>query len=777
MTPKEVTVQLRGKLHGKDWLIEEVVLNKKNNFTFIFENLPAKIDNVMIKDIIYFVELGVDHKNVEISEPTPALSLKIERPQHPVGTLDLEVVYSEHFKDTGNTQYYDEKTGNLVGSKDFSVKINLHNKITGTTKSKFIDYKANHYEYEGFTLGKWDESVIFKCVPVKNNDGIKIEYYKNKNSADGMFEQYLLEYDVYLEADDEGRTIIKLPDIKPKVSIGILRCEIEPEKSGNKQFIITLHNTEKIDISGSKTWDDNDDQDGKRPASITVRLSANGKEVASKSVNAEDDWKWTFANLPKYEDGEEIVYTITEDPVEGYNAAVNGYIITNSHTPETVNISGSKTWDDNNDQDGKRPASITVRLSANGKEVASKSVNAEDDWKWTFANLPKYEDGEEIVYTITEDPVEGYNAAVNGYIITNSHTPETVNISGSKTWDDNNDQDGKRPASITVRLSANGKEVTSKSVNAKDDWKWTFTNLPKYENGEEIVYTITEDPVEGYNAAVNGYDITNSHKPETVNISGSKTWDDNNDQDGKRPASITVRLSANGKEVASKSVSAEDDWKWTFANLPKYENGKEIKYTFKEDAVKGYTTTVSGNTITNAYITPAPTPAATPVTPTATPEPDYPTIRVPLKVTKRVENGKLKADQFTFVLKDSHGKELAKAANDAEGAVIFPDRTFSRVVENYTYTIEELTGDEENIVYDKTVYTVKATTKDVNGRLQARVDIEKDGVPYDGEMLFTNTCSYPKTGDSMPKVIFSILLAAFAIGMGAIARKNKRSDI
>ncbi len=37
-----------------------------------------------------------------------------------------------------------------------------------------------------------------------------------------------------------------------------------------------------IDISGSKTWNDADNQDGIRPASITVKLFANGTEAASR---------------------------------------------------------------------------------------------------------------------------------------------------------------------------------------------------------------------------------------------------------------------------------------------------------------------------------------------------------------------------------------------------------------------------------------------------------------------------------------------------------------
>ena len=314
--------------------------------------------------------------------------------------------------------------------------------------------------------------------------------------------------------------------------------DTEYEISDNGVEIYNHHTPEKVSVEGSKTWNDNGDQDGKRPSSITVRLFADGREVTSKAVTANDNWKWSFTDLDKYNSGTEIVYTISEDTVADYTTVVDGYNITNTHTPEKISISESKTWDDASNQDGKRPDSITVRLLAGGKEVASKTVTANDNWKWSFTDLDKYNSGTEIVYTISEDTVADYTTVVDGYNITNTHTPEKISISGSKTWDDASNQDGKRPSSITVRLLADGTEVASKTVTANDNWKWSFTDLDKYNSGTEIVYTISEDTVADYTTVVDGYNITNTHTPEKISISGSKTWDDASNQDGKRPSSI-----------------------------------------------------------------------------------------------------------------------------------------------------------------------------------------------------------------------------------------------
>jgi pilin isopeptide linkage protein len=150
----------------------------------------------------------------------------------------------------------------------------------------------------------------------------------------------------------------------------------------------------------------------------------------------------------------------------------------------------------------------------------------------------------------------------------------------------------------------------------------------------------------------------------------------------------------------------------------------------------------------------------TPVDPPIT----YPTIEVPLTAKKVLHNGTLKADAFTFVLKDAKGTVLAEATNQKDGTVVFPNRTFSRQVSNYIYTISERVGNSKGITYDKTVYTIKVTTWPVNGKLSYRVDVEKDGTPYAGGVTFTNIRDMPSTGDNQPVLIF-ILNAVALTGM------------
>ena len=217
-----------------------------------------------------------------------------------------------------------------------------------------------------------------------------------------------------------------------------------------------------------------------------MNLLANGNKVESKTVTADADGKWaySFTGLPKYADGNLIVYTVTEGQVDNYSTTINNYDITNSYTPEKTSITVTKSWDDSNNQDGKRPNSVKVQLLADGKAQGEPIIlNSDNKWTHTWTELAKYKAGNEIVYSVeerrqnfrTDIHLRVSGSAAEGFTITNSYTPETTGVSGTKTRNDNNNQDGKRPKSITVNLLANGNKVESKTVTADADGKWAYS--------------------------------------------------------------------------------------------------------------------------------------------------------------------------------------------------------------------------------------------------------------------------------------------------------------
>lgn len=480
----------------------------------------------------------------------------------------------------------------------------------------------NYNITNSYTPGETSASVTKIWDDADNQDGIRPESITVALLANGTPTNKTV---TLTAANNWTQTITGLPEKADGEYITYTWTEVNvPEGysltgTSKNETVTTLTNThtpELTSITGTKTWKDADNQDGKRPESITVNLFADGTKLKSQSVSADADgnWSYSFTDLPKYANGQEITYTVTEDAVDGYTTESDGYNFINTHQPETTEITGTKTWNDANNQDGKRPESITVILLANGTEKTRQAVTADEagNWTYTFKDLQKYANGQEITYTVAEEEVTDYTTTYDGSNITNSYTPGKTSATVTKIWNDAENQDGKRPESITVSLLADGKE-TGKTVtlSVENNWKQTISDLPEKADGKAIEYTWTEETLlEGYELTDNSKNgtvttLTNTYAPETTSITVTKTWDDADNQDGKRPESIIVNLLANGEIVARQTVKADEagNWTYTFKDLPKYANGKEITYTVTEEAVEGYETSVDGFNITNTYTT------------------------------------------------------------------------------------------------------------------------------------------------------------------------------
>ena len=421
------------------------------------------------------------------------------------------------------------------------------------------------------------------------------------------------------------KTVQEVEVTVEKVSATELKATASKEA---KDLVFTNKYTPaKTQVSVKKAWDDKDNQDGKRPTSVTVKLLADGQDTGKTlELNAANGWAGSFTDLDADKGGTPIQYTVVEVTVPGYTSkvtgdAASGFTITNSYSPETVDIKATKNWDDANNQDGKRPTKITINLLADGQKVDSKEVQAAADGTWTveFTKLAKYKDGKEIKYTVTEEAVAEYESTITDFTITNKYAPKAIDYKVTKVWNDANNQDGKRPESVTVQLykkvgdadpvAVEGKKLTltAKDKTDANTWVASFTNLPQYEAGKEITYSIDEvDVPAGYKASVTGQVVTNTHDVETVVLSGTKVWKDNNNQDGKRTTSVKVQIINGDKVVQEIEVSEKTGWKFESKKLPKYENGKEIKYTVKETAMTEYKATITTDkdgkyTITNEH--------------------------------------------------------------------------------------------------------------------------------------------------------------------------------
>ncbi len=391
--------------------------------------------------------------------------------------------------------------------------------------------------------------------------------------------------------------------------------------------------------------------------------------------------------LPAYDSyGRRISYRITELSVPGYSSAVNGgyngqtgnyeYSIVNSINPSNSEITVSKQWIDGSRSAAERP-SVTLQLLRDGeaydtvefwydstaeKVMATTKYDTMDALVSEDGNtysvkltVPNYSSDLTMkhVYRLTEQDVPtGYTSVVNEYTATNTRIG-TLDIDVTKYWTDPGDVD--RP---DIKLTLTGKvgdaEVKTYEINVSDDngnvtatmngdnltvnangntWTITAAGLKQYHNGEEIIYTLSEDAVNGYTSeTVEGQPFAINNvivDPENVTVSAEKKWANMEIEGVYRPTlpdSITVALFRDGVKVegTERTVTKENEYAiQSYDNLEMYSpNGSRYSYQIMElnadgskvvnDGIISFgenneyrVTYAEDGTITNTYVVPA----------------------------------------------------------------------------------------------------------------------------------------------------------------------------
>ena len=251
------------------------------------------------------------------------------------------------------------------------------------------------------------------------------------------------------------------------------------------------------------------------------------------------------------------------------------------------------------------PVNKYTEILTSGEDGIAELKNvSKADYKVQETEAP---DGYEKDSTIYEIRKTDFDTASNSTItltIKNQKKEvkkKSTSFSVEKNWVLDSNLATNKPEKVKVFVLKNGDkdEDLSVELSAANDWKASFSNLPKEDaNGREIVYTLSEEEVAGFNTAISGSDenkftITN-YNGENVVIPVTKKWKGS----GAHPDHLKVQLFANGAKVDSFTLNAGNNWQHNFEK-PKYDaNRKEIRYTVTEDNVSGYTATTQNDPAT-----------------------------------------------------------------------------------------------------------------------------------------------------------------------------------
>ena len=322
-------------------------------------------------------------------------------------------------------------------------------------------------------------------------------------------------------------------------------------------------------------------------------------------------------------------------------------------------------------------------------------------------------------------------------VLVNSRTGKVLKADGKEIASEKKQSFESSTASIKISFSFDG---TKTDLLAKDETLAKVVAFVYVYDSKGHLIASEED--------LKNQDQTVTPYTEYTKISVKKVWDDNEDQDGIRPSTVDVCLLADGKQVGrTVELSENNGWEYTWENLARQKNGKDIVYTVDEVKIPdGYTKTITNKgtafTITNSH-----KPGITEV-----------------KVTKVWEDSNDKyqkrPDGIKVQLYKGEGEHLEAIGEPVtlnekcDWKYTWSDLARQEAGEDVTYTVDEVT------VPDGYVKTV-----------------EKEGDSEVTSLIITNRMpDTPKTGDEFPliPVVISMFVSLVAVLFIFIRKRRKK---
>lgn len=468
-------------------------------------------------------------------------------------------------------------------------------------------------------------------------------------------------------------------------------------------------------VTVQKEWVGDSEADRK---DITVQLMANGQKLEgmTKTLTKASGWSTEFSKLPGIKDGKPIVYSVVEtNTPDGYTSKVEP--INESNVIKVVNTSTKPKVSNAKVTLNLKKAFEGGELKGDDFEFVAKDSNDKvvgtaknkEDGSITFDNITVDKAGT-FKYTITE--TKGTDKTITYSDKTITATVVVVEKDNALVVEQINYSDGQTDTNtFTNKKEAPKTESAKATLQVQKLFKEGETTLPLTDNQFEFVLKDKNNKV--VETAKNKANGTVTFKELSYTAEGTHTYTitENKGTD----ASVNYSTQTVTATVAVKKVNDK------LVPTVTYSGGDTEK----------------GDTFTNTKTPPTP---PTPVPPTVKPTAAQFKAKKVLAINGSSDRT-LKANEFTFLLKDQNGTVLDTKTNAENGDILFNPVSFNEAG-TFTYTIAEQkpATPESAITYEETVHTVTVTvTKDATGQLNADVQ-------YDGKKeapTFTNTYTPP----------------------------------
>ncbi len=485
--PSSIKVTLMAKIGNEstEYEVETVELNKDNNWSYEFKNLPSKSNG---KNIEYSVKEATEKDGKLIEEKDGKITIDGQ---------NYKVKYS----------YDEDKKTNIITNTPEEPKKEIKvSKVWDTTKEKAIAneikvilIKNDKETNETLTLNAenhWKGS--FKDLDIKDENGKDITYtIKEAGEIDGKITFDGKEFKVSYKASSDGYTITN---------------SYYPPEEPKKEY---------RDISVEKAWDIR----GMKPIShIEVELYRDGEATGNTLVLSEaNGWSGSFKNLEKTSDGGHIYkYSVKEIGEKFYTVEISGeyyeviykgdmdsgFTIINREEPKKPqrrDVRVIKAWDITN----QIPVDeIQVELYKDGRATGNVITLSEaNGWMGHFEDLLAYDaEGVKYEYSVREVGEASRMISISGsdydvsyagdmdhsFIITNRENippKKKTEVRVNKTWQTSGETEAVQ-AELYMDGAATGKTITLSEANG---WSGAFTDLDLEDaKGNKHVYTVKE---------------------------------------------------------------------------------------------------------------------------------------------------------------------------------------------------------------------------------------------------------------------------------------------
>ncbi|WP_373105268.1 Spy0128 family protein [Streptococcus parasanguinis] len=706
---KDITVQLLADGKKLDGMTK--TLTKASGWTAEFSKLPGIKDG---QPIVYSVE--------ETNTPDGYTS-KVE----PINESNVIKVVN-----TSNKPKVTETTANLVVKKAFEVAGDQEHKQVPITEGQFeFVLKDENNTVVETAKNKADGTVNFKSLTFNKEGSYTYTITENKGTDANVnystqsitatvdvkkTDDKLVATVTYSGGDGEQKNTITNTQNKPKVS--------------NAKVTLKLKKTFE---GGELKGDDFE----------FVAKDSNDKVVGT--TKNKKDGSITFDNITVDKAGT-FKYTITE--TKGTDKTITYSDKTITATVVVVEKDNALVVEQISYSDGQTETNtFTNKKEAPKAESVTATLQVKKLLKEGETNLPLTDDQFEFVLKEGNTTLETAKNKANGTVTFQelSYTAEgthTYTITENKGTDDSISYSTQTITATVEVKKANDKLVATVTYSGGDAEKGdTFTNTKTPPTPVPPTVKPTTAKFKAKKVlAINGSsdrtlkanEFTFLLKDQAGTLVDTKTNGENGDilfnpVSFNEAGTFTYTIVEQKPATPESAITYDESVHTVTVTVTKDENGQlnaDVQYDGKKDTP----------TFTNTYTPP------TPVPPTVKPT----TAQFKAKKVLAINGSSdrtLKANEFTFLLKDQAGTLIDTKTNGENGDILFNPVSFNEAG-TFTYTITEQkpATPESAITYDESVHTVTVTvTKDANGQLNADVQ-------YDGKKdtpTFTNTYTPP----------------------------------